>query len=246
MTPILSIITINRNNAEGLRKTIESVLSQEYITPDQLEYIIIDGASSDDSVKVINEYLNNSKYSNKISYWISEPDTGIYNAMNKGIKKAKGSLIGLMHSGDWYLPKAFENLINIHNNSPQKIIYGALKAVHNGKFESVWGQNAEILPKQMIPHLSTFVPKIIYNKIGLFDETYKIAADYELFLRFYTNKVDFIFIDKIICCFNLEGISQNDPKTKIETDLIKKKYGFYEEPTKKQKIKNIIKKILHW
>lgn len=242
-SPTLSIITINRNNAEGLRKTMGSVLSQNC---DDFEYIIIDGASTDASVEVIKEFLSNPNYAKKITYWVSEKDSGLYNALNKGISHAQGKLIGLMHSGDWYLPDVFFDVKKIHEKHPASVLYGALKAIKDDKFESIWGKNVNILPQEMIPHLSTFVPKALYDKCGLFNEEYKIAADYDLFLRFYTSQVDFFFVDKIFCCFNLEGISQTNDNVKIETDNIKKKYGFYKVPTNKQKIVNLIKKIIHW
>ena len=231
-TPLLSIVTINRNNATGLRKTIKSVVTQ---TAADFEYIIIDGASTDESVAVIKEYAEHPIYGKKISYWISEPDTGIYNAMNKGLRKARGSLTALVNSGDWYLPNALSMIYELHKNNPDSILYGALKAYENGKFQSVWGTSADFLPKEMIPHLSTFVPKNIYEKYGYYDESYKIAGDYDAFLRFYTQNVDFQFIDKIICNFNLEGISQTDSLVRYETAQIQKKYGFYVCPTFKQK-----------
>ena len=88
----LSLITINQNNAEGLRRTIESVVFQTYI---DYEYIVIDGASTDESVNILKQY------DNRITFWISEPDTGIYNAMNKGILKATGDYCLFLNSGDW-------------------------------------------------------------------------------------------------------------------------------------------------
>ena len=96
----LSIITINRNNAEGLRKTMESVLSQTYR---DMEYIVVDGASTDQSVNVIKECVNQLKNEDRRMKldWMSEPDTGIYNAMNKGIKKATGEYLLFLNSGDW-------------------------------------------------------------------------------------------------------------------------------------------------
>lgn len=97
---LLSIITINKNNAAGLQKTIESVLSQ---TSDNFEYIIIDGASSDQSSAVIKKYAENPTHNNKISYWISEPDFGIYNAMNRGIQKACGTYCLFLNSGDYLI-----------------------------------------------------------------------------------------------------------------------------------------------
>lgn len=244
-TPFLSIITINRNNAQGLKTTMHSVFDQLSCETD-FEYIIIDGASTDNSIDVIKDFLNIPEYASHISFWCSENDTGLYNALNKGIQHSKGDLIGLMHSGDWYLPNTFQGIKQIYSSSPDSILYGALKAVSNNRFESIWGHNADILPKEMIPHLSTFVPRIIYDKFGVFDESYRIAADYDLFLRFYTSHVNFVFIDKIICCFNLEGISQTNNNTELETIAIKEKYGFYIPPTKKTKIKKIIKKIIKW
>ena len=101
--PILSIITINRNNAEGLRKTIESVLSQDVSDKTQVEYIIIDGASTDESVEVIKSFENNQSNKLQITKWISEPDTGIYNAMNKGIKMATGEYCLFLNSGDYII-----------------------------------------------------------------------------------------------------------------------------------------------
>ena len=102
----LSIITINRNNAAGLRKTIESVVSQTYT---DFEYIIIDGASTDGSVEVIKEYaeatLPCGEGLGERLYWVSEPDKGIYNAMNKGILKAQGEYLLFLNSGDWLVDK---------------------------------------------------------------------------------------------------------------------------------------------
>ena len=242
ISPFLSIITINCNNADGLRKTIESVVTQNC---DNFEYIIIDGASTDGSVDIIKEYAGHPIYGKKISYWISEPDTGIYNAMNKGLRKARGSLTALMNSGDWYLPDALNGITDLHKHSPNSILCGALKAYENGKFQSIWGKSTDFLPKEMIPHLSTFVPKNIYEEYGYYDESYKIAGDYDAFLRFYTQNVDFQFIDKIICVFNLDGISQTDSLTHYETVQIQKKYGFYVYPTFKQNTVNLIKRMLH-
>ena len=101
MLPKLSIITINRNNAVGLRKTIESVVLQECLKDTDIEYIIIDGASTDNSIEVIKEFVGHPLYGKKITSWVSEPDTGIYDAMNKGIKKANGEYLHILNSGDY-------------------------------------------------------------------------------------------------------------------------------------------------
>ena len=121
--PKLSIITINLNNAEGLRKTIPSVISQTYC---DFEYIVIDGGSTDGSVDVI------KKYADKLSYWVSEPDAGIYNAMNKGIRKAGGEYCQFLNSGDWLVaPDVTERMAK---DMPDcAICYGNMITIQNGE-----------------------------------------------------------------------------------------------------------------
>lgn len=243
--PLLSIITINLNNHEKLENTILSVLTQPGITATNFEYIIIDGGSSDNSIDIIKKYVLSKKYGKFISYWCSEKDDGIYAALNKGIVHANGSLIGLINSGDSYLPNVFMDILDTHKKNPDTILYAALKTTKNGEFQKILGYNHNYLRQYMIPHPSTFVPKCIYDKYGIFNETYKIAGDYELFLRFYTNNVNFKFIDKIICNFDLDGISNTQlENSHIEADKVRKKYGFYVPPTKKQIIQQFIKKII--
>lgn len=233
---LISIITINYNNAEGLRKTIESVKNLKNTS---FEYLVIDGGSSDSSPQIIEE---NKSF---IDVAVSEKDEGLYNAINKGIKLASGKIIGLIHSGDTILPNALDNLPALHQQNPDSVLYGALKAVKNGRFDSVWGFNADLLPRQMIPHLAAFVPKSVYSQYGLYNEKYKIAADYECFLRFYKAGVSFVFYDAIVCEFNLEGVSQNkEAETAKEVEEIKKTYGVYQAPGKKQRIKTFIKRFL--
>ena len=235
--PIITLITINYNNANGLKKTIESV--KNLICRDY-EYIVVDGASTDGSLDIIN---GNSNFITKI---ITEKDNGIYDAINKGIRLAEGSLIGLVHSGDTILPDALTGLKELHEAHPDSILYGALKTSRNGVFDSIWGWNADLLPRQMIPHLAAFVPKQIYDEYGYYDLDYKIAADYECFLRFYKKGVNFVFIDKIICDFDLNGISQrtSGAETEKEVIAIKQKYGVYKEPTKMESVKKAVKQFL--
>lgn len=242
--PLISIITINRNNKDELRKTIESVVTQSGFKPGELEYIIIDGASTDGSVEVIKEFAAHKKYGKIIKYWVSEPDTGIYNAMNKGIKQAHAPIVGLMNSGDRFLPDVLYKIPALAENNPDTILCGALKAIENGKFVSISGFSPDLLPQQMVPHASSFVPLKLYQKYNYYDETYKITGDYDLFLHMYTSGEKFKFIDLIINEFNLEGISQTAiEKTAIEKKRVQVKYGTYIEPDLKHKIKNLIKKI---
>ena len=235
--PAITLITINYNNVNGLRETIESVkalICRDY------EYIVVDGGSTDGSLDII------KTNSGIITKYISEKDNGIYDAINKGIKLAEGSLIGLVHSGDTILPDALTGLKELHESHPDSVLYGALKTSKNGIFDSVWGWNADLLPRQMIPHLAAFVPKQVYAEYGDYDLNYKIAADYECFLRFYKRGVNFIFIDKIICDFDLGGISQrtSDAETEKEVIAIKQKYSVYKEPTKMESMKKAVKRFL--
>ena len=182
-----SLVTINYNNVSGLEKTIKSVLAQGYFSKDEFEYIIIDGGSTDGSVELIKKYAEESD--GKISKWVSEKDSGIYNAMNKGIKLCSGSLIGLLNSGDEALPKAYKNILELHKKNPDAILYGGMNMMQDGRFIKVYSFGADDLPKQMIAHPASFVPKTVYEKIGLYDESFRSSGDWELFVKFFKSGI---------------------------------------------------------
>ncbi len=209
---LLTIITINFNNKDGLRETIKSVLSQDSIAIDNFEYIIIDGGSTDGSVDVIKEFAESSNYPLKISKWISEKDTGIYNAINKGIKLASGDIIGLANSGDTVIQGAYSDILNIHEKNPDSILYGAISFMKNGIFQRVAGVSSDFLTNEMICHPASFVPSQVYEKYGLYDESYRSSADWDLFLTFYQKGVPFLYINKLIINFDLSGISNTNSK----------------------------------
>jgi glycosyltransferase involved in cell wall biosynthesis len=162
LQPKLSIITINRNNATGLRKTMESVFSQTGLEKGQLEYIIIDGASTDNSVEVINEFLALPENNEKVSYWISEPDKGIYNAMNKGINHANGEYCLFLNSGDRFLTSdILEYSLKILLNT-NTIYYGNVQNSKNGKLTHIHFYPEQIdvnyFISKTINHQNTFIP----------------------------------------------------------------------------------------
>ncbi len=229
---MISIVTINKGNAAGLRMTMESVLTQ---TGTDIEYIVIDGGSDDDSVSVIKEYAPH------LAYWVSEMDEGIYQAINKGLQQCRGSLIGLIHSGDSLLPGVLEKVLPIHESHPEAILYGAIKTFRNGHFDEIWGWNSEKLKERMLPHPASFVPRTIYERLGYYDESYRIAADYEAFLRYRANDVEFRFIDLIVANFPMDGISNRDEALGRETEAVQKKYGLYKAPTARQRLKHQLK-----
>lgn len=197
----LSIITVNLNNAEGLRKTIESVISQTY---SDFEYIVIDGASTDGSVDII------KKYANEMTYWVSEPDKGIYNAMNKGINIAKGEYLLFLNSGDCLIKDEILSEIAV-NQKFSDIFFGSVRIL-NAERKILYPPEDitfRFLYNTNIPHQAEFIKKELFLKYGLYDEKYKILADYDFNIRMMLNGVIFEMLDLIISEVEAEGISSN-------------------------------------
>ena len=172
-TKTLSIITINRNNADGLEKTIQSVVCQ---TSTDFEYIVIDGASEDGSVEIINKYTAN------INFWVSEPDTGIYNAMNKGIRKAQGEYCLFLNSGDWLItPETLVNVFNEINGNSSDIFYSN-RIDSSGKIAQ-YPNNLTIrtLLARKINHQNSLIKRSLFFEHGFYNENLKIASDWDFF-----------------------------------------------------------------
>ncbi|HRT81434.1 MAG TPA: glycosyltransferase family 2 protein [Bacteroidales bacterium] len=205
MTPKISIITINRNNADGLRKTMESVLHQTSIN---FEYIVIDGASTDESLEIIRSF----KLSNHQAFnYISEPDSGVYNAMNKGILLSKGEYLLFLNSGDFLVnDKVLENICS--NRLKADIICGRCNISDHGKVIHTTTPPDFVtfgtLYLTGLAHQSTLIKKTLFLQLGLYDETFKYNADVEFWYRSIifgeasTQKIDIIISD-----YNLGGIS---------------------------------------
>ena len=219
----LSIITINRNNAAGLRKTIESVVSQTYT---DFEYIIIDGASTDGSVAVIKEYAD------KITHWISEPDKGIYNAMNKGILKAQGEYLLFLNSGDWLVDEDVVKDVNKIDLSDD-IISGNLILWDNGNQElreaiKTEELGFEHLYNNRIPHPSTFIRKSLFDKYGFYNEDFKIVSDWGFFMKcLIVNNCSYSNIERTISCYDLNGISSNPEFAHLQENEKKATFSKY-------------------
>ena len=206
----LSIITINLNNATGLQKTIESVVSQTF---DDYEYIVIDGGSTDGSVDVIKQYAD------KITYWVSEPDRGVYHAMNKGIAQAKGEYCLFLNSGDWILQN--DGLQYVFDKNPvEDIIY--CDAQH-GDIIRNYADRLTLLTffESSITHQATFIKKSLFSTFGLYNETYKIVSDWEFFLKTAVygqcshKHISFLFV-----YFDINGISYKN-FTEVENERAK-------------------------
>ncbi len=193
-----SIITINYNNRDGLRKTIESVVSQSY---KDFEYIVIDGGSTDGSREVIEGYAD------RISYWISEPDKGIYNAMNKGILQAHGDYLNFMNSGDYF----FDEYV-LDNTLPYltaDIVYGRL-FYRNHQERSVYlkgSPNMLQFYENTLNHQSSFFARRLFEDT-LYDENYKIVSDWKFYIeKLIIQNCSFVSMPVKVGFFEGEGIS---------------------------------------
>ena len=215
--PLVSIITIVFNGEKHIEKTIQSVLNQSY---SPIEYIIVDGASTDKTMDIV------LKYQSRISKIISEPDKGIADAFNKGIKLSIGELVGFVNADDWLEPNAIETMVQ--NYQPGKIVYGNVRFWKNDKIINQSKSDHTRLREGMtMAHPGVYVPKKLYDEYGLFKLDYKIAMDYEILVRFFANKINFIKTDAIIVNMNLGGIGDKKWVLAIWEDLRVKNIYFH-------------------
>ena len=213
--PLITIITVVRNGEKTLEQTILSVINQTY---GNIEYIIIDGVSVDGTLNII------KKYEDKIDYWISEPDKGIYDAMNKGIGLAAGEYIALLNSDDWYELNACEIIVNKINEKDADVYYGMMRVIKNEALFFIVGYTEQLLSQFMIPHQACFVKNSIY-KIYQYDIKYKVVADHDFMIRLKNNNCKFYFVECIIGNYRAGGISDSRLR-KIEMNSILRKYRF--------------------
>jgi glycosyltransferase involved in cell wall biosynthesis len=218
--PFFSIITIVYNDKTNIERTLLSVLNQGY---KNFEYIVVDGGSTDGTVDVI------KKYENHINIYLSEPDKGIYDAMNKGIKLAKGKWINFMNSGDQFydsnvLDKVYGNIDN-----EVDVLYGSCKkAYNNGIVKTVIPKQLKELSKGMVfSHQSMFVRTAIHKE-RLFDDTFKLSADYDFIFYLYKNSYKFYDLDFEVSMVMHEGLSVNFGDLSIKEAMrVQLKYGGY-------------------
>lgn len=210
--PIISVITVTYNAAQEIESTIQSVINQAY---NNIEYIVIDGGSVDGTVEII------KKYTNKITYWVSEPDKGIYDAMNKGIIRATGDWIINMNAGDKLLEIPIEQLKNARNDDCIAVCGKILS--EEGKITIPrydWMMNL----KNTLPHQALFYYR---ESSRLYDLRYKIVADYDLNLDMYLSRKKVILIDEIIAFHSYLGISSNKQSALESFKVIKERCGFF-------------------
>jgi glycosyltransferase involved in cell wall biosynthesis len=199
---IISIITINYNNIKGLILTIESVLQQTY---SKVEYIIIDGGSTDGS----KEYIESQ--TEHINYWVSEPDSGVYHAMNKGLKKSTGDFCLFLNSGDYFSNEHV--LSNLYNQLDKKygMIYGLIEWEHTGRY---WNpkrdlKSFEFVFNSLIPHQASFYRVDALRKIGGYKEKYRVISDWTSMIDLLNAGYKMKKVDLLISKCETQGISAN-------------------------------------
>lgn len=236
-----SIVTVSFNSQKTIERTIESVLGQTY---HNIEYCIVDGNSKDGTVDIIKKY--HSQYPDIIKY-VSEPDKGIYDAMNKGIRMATGDIIGIVNSDDWLEPNALQivyDSLAANNFNLDSLYTGGIK-FHEKNKDTVLLPDMSLMKRKSkqyfmggIKHPATFVPRKVYDSIGLYDIDMRISADTDFILRCYFGDVNFVVVSHVLSNMSEGGISTNHTfKTinsgyhdyvkrlsKYNINIIKKKY----------------------
>ncbi|MDD2478743.1 MAG: glycosyltransferase family 2 protein [Victivallaceae bacterium] len=214
----ISIITVVRNGAEVLEQTIKSVLTQEY---DDFEYIIIDGASTDGTLQVVD------KYRNQLAQLVSEPDNGIYEAMNKGIKLCSGDIIGIINAGDYYFPGALQKVADtFHGKKLDEYIFWG--DVEYSKIGAVRGWRPNNLKRgAFATHPSMFTPRAVYERIGLYDESYNLLGDYEFMYRAINiHEIKTLYLPELIAYYEEGGLSDRNIIACLRDELrVKQRYG---------------------
>lgn len=214
----VSIITISYNSAETIEDTIQSVLAQDYTN---IEYIVVDGASSDGTVAIIDRYRD------KISQVISEKDKGIYDAMNKGVALATGDVVGILNSDDVYAATTIiSDVVKEFNSSKATALYGDLVYVKKDNLATTvryWQSKAyskeNFLKGWMPPHPAFFLKKDMYNKFGVYNTQFKISADYELMLRMlYKHDVSVTYLPKVLTKMRVGGESNKGIGSRIKAN----------------------------
>ncbi len=214
----VSIITVVRNNVATINDAINSVIGQTY---KNIEYIVVDGASTDGTVSVVQSYTN------KIDKFITEKDHGLYDAMNKGITLATGDIIGILNSDDMYFDKnVIESIVNTFREKKTDSVFGDLHYVDKNNTDKVmrYWKTSNFRPGSFAkgwhpPHPSFFVKKEVYEKYGLYDIELSISADFDLMLRLLEkHQISSVHLPKILVKMRTGGQSNNNLKNIITSN----------------------------
>jgi len=215
----VSIITISYNSAETIEDTIKSVVSQDY---KNIEYIIIDGASKDDTLSIV------EKYKDQIAKVISEKDKGIYDAMNKGVEQATGDIIGILNSDDYYYDQSvISEVVRLFETKKTDGLYADLVYVDREDSDKVirYWKSGEYSPGKFLkgwmpPHPTFFVTKEVYSNFGLYNTDLRSAADYEFMLRvIHKHKISLSYMPRILTKMRVGGMSNVSLKNRWRANM---------------------------
>jgi glycosyltransferase involved in cell wall biosynthesis len=216
----ISIVTPVLNCVETIRDTIESVMQQSY---QNFEYIIVDGGSTDGTLEVIQEYKN------KI-HLITGVDKSIADAMNKGMRKATGSTIGILNADDIYLTDTLLEVNKYYKKYPHAVLHGDMRVFSSAEryYDVIAPDEPSFLRGMVINHPTMFIPRCILEEFGEYDETFRINGDWEICIRYFLNKVEFKRINKIMTHYKIGGVSTTNPSVVFnEMHKVRKKYHLY-------------------
>ncbi|KVV13968.1 glycosyltransferase family 2 protein [Flavobacterium sp. TAB 87] len=238
---LVTIITVVYNDIKNIEKTIQAILNQNY---QSIEYVIIDGGSSDGTIDIIKQYDKN------ISYWVSEKDAGIYNAMNKGVKHSNGEWLIFMNSGDlFYDNDVLKKIFYKANYSSVAILYGNTLAKNSksvSKPPDAISKNFFYL--NTICHQSVFFNKNVFKSFGNYNLGYKIIADRELLYRVARSKGKFLHADHLVSIWDEEGFSKANISLFQREEILFQKENFLMAERHfilfKKRLQNLLKKLI--
>lgn len=217
-SPKISVVTATYNSESTILRTVRSVLSQGF---DELEYIVIDACSTDSTSEKIGQYIGQVKF-------YSEPDTGIFDGMNKGVQLCQGLIIGIINSDDWYLSGSFQAVWDEFLNSDCDVVIGGIDVYENNNKIGSRSHTVEEIESHMVSHPGIFIKRRVYEEIGGFNLNYRVAADYDFLLRALKNSYRFSILHSSVSAYSLGGYSDS-PKLRIvsifETEIIRNRHG---------------------
>lgn len=260
-SPLISIITVCRNSADTIPRTFDSVLQQTY---QQVDYVVVDGASADGTLDIIKEYETKFLSSGFRFRWISGPDEGIYDAMNKGLAMAQGDIIGILNSDDFYEPNTLQLIADASITHPDAgVFYGFLRVLMNGEEVLIYRYRYEHYLLNLSTgiysasqHPTCFVRGDVYEQIGVFDTQFPVAADHDFLIRAMKAGVKFQPLDAILSNFSSGGAADQ----MSDYERLRQRYGvFYKNgllsaseykkrqgELRYQKYKELKRKLVRW
>jgi glycosyltransferase involved in cell wall biosynthesis len=218
--PLVSVITVVRNGMPLVERTIDAILSQTY---PNVEYIVVDGASSDGTVELL------GRHDARIDYWLSEPDAGLYDAMNKGVALVSDAAAYVMFANSddrLYEADTIERLVRAGKGAD--FVYGK-QVLTDGETSAVLGSEVDLkdLARRNISHAATLIRRRVFDTVGKFDLKYKLVADYDFFIRCFQHPVESRFVDQIVAEVSMFGLSETQFRLLLRErlDVIATRFG---------------------